>query len=146
MKAARVSRGLSAGFSAAAALVLWSFLVDVVRGQPLITPAYVSGLIFSFTTALPATARLVASALIIFVVLAVVSILVAAVLEKLRIQPRLYLGVVVGVMLFAAVFLVSDAVYGVNLVRALGWLQVLGGSIVAGVVMLAYWKLKRVEF
>src|SRR5688500_5890800 len=99
-----VSRGLIAGFIAAAAFAGWFLLVDVVQGQPLATPAYMSGLLFSFTTALPASARLVAFTAIHFLVFGAIGVLVSVLSQRWRLKPMLSLGIVLGFLLFDLVF------------------------------------------
>jgi hypothetical protein len=139
----RVSHGVRAGFCAAAALLIWFILVDVVRGQLLLTPAYLSGLLFSITTALPASARLLAFSVIVFAAFAAVGATVAVLLERLRLAPRWYLGIVVGGVVAAVVYLGSATLYGVDLLRGIGWMQLVAGNLVAGVVMLAFLNRKR---
>lgn len=133
---ASVSHGLVAGLIAAIAFTVWFLLVDVVQGQPLATPAYMSGLLFSFTTALPASARLAAFTILHFLAFGAVGVLVAALAERWRMQPMLSLGVVLGFLLFDLVFYGSVLLFGVNVVRALGWPQVLTANIIAGVTLL----------
>src|SRR5687768_3521581 len=133
-----VSRGLVAGFIAAAVFAAWFLIFDVLRGQPLATPAYMSGLLFSFTTALPASARLAVFTVIHFLVFGAVGVLISVLTERSRMRPMLSLGIVLGFLLFDIVFYGSVMLLGVNIVRALGWPQVLTANIVAGVTLFAY--------
>jgi hypothetical protein len=135
-------RGLTAGLIAAATFAAWFLLVDVVEAQPLATPAYMSGLIFSFTTALPASARLIAFTLLHFVSFGVVGMIVAALLEKWQLKPLVSIGFPLGFLLFDLSFYGSMLLFGVDIVRALGWPQVLTGNVLAAVVMMAYLKAK----
>lgn len=139
---ASVSRGLVAGFIAATAFAAWFLLVDVAQGQPLATPAYMSGLVFSFTTALPASARLAAFTILHFLAFGAVGVLVSLLSERWDLKPMLSLGVVLGFLLFDVVFYGSVLLLGVNVVRALGWPQVLTANIVAGVVLLGYLRVR----
>lgn len=136
----RLTRGLVAGFIAAATFAVFFLLVDLLQGQPLRTPAYMSGLVFSFTTALPASARLATFTVIHFVAFGAVGILAALLLDKLAVPPRLYMGLALGFLLFDIVFYGSVAGLGVNVVRALGWPAVLVGNLLAGAAMFAYLK------
>lgn len=138
MNAHHIRRGLAAGFLAAATIAAWFLLVDVVRGQPLFTLAYLTGVLFSFTTALPATARVAVFTLLLFLAFGLVGILVAWLLDRWRVEPRLLLGGALGVLLFGLVFYGSIIAFGVNAVRELGWPQVLGGNVLASVVLLGY--------
>jgi len=138
MNAHHIRRGLAAGFLAAATIAAWFLLVDVVRGQPLFTLAYLTGVLFSFTTALPATARVAVFTLLLFLAFGLVGILVAWLLDRWRVEPRLLLGGALGVLLFGLVFYGSIIAFGVNAVRELGWPQVLSGNVIASVVLLGY--------
>jgi hypothetical protein len=140
---ASASRGLVAGFIAAASFAVWFLLVDVVQGQPLATPAYMSGLVFSFTTALPATARLIVFTILHFLAFGIVGALVAVLLDRWNMQPRLLLGIALGFLLFDIVFYGSVVALGVNVVSALGWPQVLTANIIAGVVLFGYLRIRE---
>lgn len=135
------TRGLVAGFVAATTFAGWFLLVDIIKGQPLATPAYMSGLVFSFTTALPATARLLVFTLLHFIAFGAVGVLVAMLMERAHLHPGLYLGAVLGFLLFDIVFYGSVVLLGVNVVRALGWPQVLTANIVAGIALFGYLRL-----
>lgn len=134
------SRGLAAGFAAAATFAAWFLLVDVVKAQPLATPAYMSGLIFSFTTALPASARLLAFTLLHFVTFGMVGVIVAVLLDKWRLRPLVTIGIPLGFLLFDLAFYGSLMLFGVDIVRALGWPQVLTGNVLAAMVLMSYLK------
>lgn len=136
----RLTRGLVAGFIAAATFAVFFLLVDLLQGQPFRTPAYMSGLVFSFTTALPASARLATFTVIHFVAFGAVGMLVGWLLDKLAVPPRLYMGLAAGVLLFDVVFYGSVAGLGVDVVRELGWPAVLIGNLLAGTAMFAYLK------
>ena len=139
-----VSQGVRAGLWAAVALIAWFTLVDVVRGQPLATFAYMSGLIFSYTTALPATARVLAFVAILFVTYALVGVLTNATLDALKLTPRWFVSVVIGAALFVLGYLLGRFVFGVNLPRALGWFASAGGDLLTGLVIIAYLRRRRV--
>jgi hypothetical protein len=138
-----VSRGMRAGFWAAVVLAIWFSAVDVVRGLPLSSPAYMSGLIFSFTTALPATARLFAFAVILLVVYGAIGAFTAVLLNRLRIEPRWYAGVAIGCVLFGLGYVLGVTVFGVNLPRALGWFATAVGDLLTGIVIVSYLRRRR---
>jgi hypothetical protein len=137
-----LKQGLAAGLVAAAVFAAWFLLVDVVQAQPLATPAYMSGLLFSFTTALPASARLLAFTALHFIAFGVVGMIVAVLLERWRLKPWVTIGIPLGFLLFDLSFYGSMLLFGVDIVRALGWPQVLTGNVLAGVVVMAYLKAK----
>lgn len=131
-----MKRGLIAGLLAAAAFLVWFTIVDVAQGQPLRTPAYMSGLIFSFTTALPASARLLGYTMLHFISFGIVGVILARHLEATSIKPIVF-GVALGVLLFGLFYAAGLAV-GVNVVRGLGWWELLSANVIAGVVMFGY--------
>jgi hypothetical protein len=112
-------------------------VVDVVQGQPLATFAYMSGLIFSYTTALPATARVLAFLAILFVTYARDGVITSATLHALGRAPRWYASVVIGAALFVLGYLLGRFVFGVNLPRALGWFASAAGDLITGLVIIA---------
>ena len=137
-----IAHGLTAGLAAAASFAIWFLLVDVVQAQPLATPAYMSGLLFSFTTALPASARLLAFTAVHFLSFAIVGVIVAVLLERWQLKPRVTIGIALGFLLFDLAFYGSMLLFGVDIVRALGWPQVLTGNVLAGLVLMAILKAK----
>ncbi|MGQ0562688.1 MAG: hypothetical protein ACT443_12540 [Gemmatimonadota bacterium] len=138
-------RGLAAGSLAAAIFAAWFLLVDLIKGQPLATPAYMSGVVFSFTTALPATARLAAFTVLHFAAFGATGVLIAWVLDKIELKPHTYFGLPLGFLLFDLVFYASIIFLGVDIVRALGWPQVLIGNVLAGLVLMGYLRVKSGE-
>ena len=144
MRKGLVSQGVRAGLWAAVALIAWYTAVDVVRGQPLATFAYMSGLIFSYTTALPATARVLAFIAILFATYALVGMITNASLHALRRPPSWYVSVVIGAAIFVLGYLLGRFVFGVNLPRALGWFASVVGDLLTGIVIIAYLRRRRV--
>jgi hypothetical protein len=138
----RASVGFRAGLCAAAAIAVWFAMVDVMRGTPLFSAAYMAGLVFSFTTALPATARLLAFTLLLFLGFGVIGIVVAVALERLQREPRWYMGLLIGGLLFGVAYAKGMLVFGVDVPRALGWMATVAGNIVAGLAMIAYLRVK----
>lgn len=99
-----------------------------------------SGLVFSFTTALPATARLLVFTLIHFLAFGIVGVVTESLLARLRVAPRLFMGVLLGFLLFDLVFYGSVVGLGVDIVSQLGWPAVLAANIVACIALFAYLK------
>jgi hypothetical protein len=137
-----VSRGLAAGFIAAAAFAAWFFLIDVASGNALRTPTYMSGLVFSSANAMPSAARVALFTILHFAAFGIMGVLVSILLEKAEIRPSIGLGIVLGFLLFDLVFYGSVIITGVDIVEELGWPQVLTANVVAGAVMLGYLRAK----
>ncbi|MGQ0815591.1 MAG: hypothetical protein ACT4O1_14235 [Gemmatimonadota bacterium] len=99
-----VMRGFTAGLFAAIVVAVWFLVVDVVKDQPLATPAYMSGLVFSFTTALPATARVLVFTLMHFLAFGIIGIVVAVLIGRSTLQARAYFGILLGLFLVGLIF------------------------------------------
>ena len=131
---ASVSRGFVAGFIAAAAFAVWFLLVDFVKEQPLASLAYLSGLLFSFTTALPATARLAAFLLFHFLVFGLIGAIVSRFARMLPMH-WMVVGILLGVVLTAGMYAAGVVVFDVDAVRGLGWPHVVVANLIAGAVL-----------
>jgi hypothetical protein len=81
-------------------------------------------------------------ALVHFASFALVGSVVAWLLERSGIRPHLILGAVLGFLLFDIVFYLGVILGGANIMNRLGWPQVLTGNIVAGLIFMAYLRLR----
>ncbi|MFW5947161.1 MAG: hypothetical protein ACOCUW_01605 [Gemmatimonadota bacterium] len=73
-----------------------------------------------------------------YLVFAAVGAATARALVALRVPASVLLGLVVGFLLFDAVFYIGVAVTGTNVVRALGWPAFLVGNLLGGVTLMLY--------
>ena len=137
------TRGWVAGLLAASAFAVWFLLVDVVKQQPLASLAYMSGLLFSFTTALPATARLAAFLLVLAIMLGLIAHLLLVLFARTSLAPTWGVAGFAGLLLFGVLAAGSVLVFQVNLVTAVGWLHTLIASLLAGAVLVGYLRKKR---
>jgi len=137
------SRGVVAGVLAAGSLALWFLAVDLIRSQPFDTPMFVAGALAGHTIDGPASAGLLALyTLLHFTVFILIGMGVALAFERSRIAPHPLLGLVLGFLLFDLLFYTGVIVTGVDVVRELGWPEVLIGNLIAGVVLVGYLHLK----
>ena len=132
------THGWVAGLIAALAFAVWFVLVDVLKQQPLASLAYMSGLVFSFTTALPATARLAAFLLILALALGIIAQLLLALFRRTSLSPAPMVAGITGLSLFGLLATGSLLVYQVNVASAVGWVHTLIASILAGAVLIGY--------
>lgn len=133
-----VVRGAIAGFLGATALVIWFLLIDLIEGEPLGTPAFLAGAL-SGLEQVEIGFRLVAAYTILhYAVFLAVGVAVAWVLDKLGAIPGVLLGFVLGFLLFDLIFYAGVLITGVDVVRELGWPQVLFGNLLAGIVIMGY--------
>lgn len=133
-----LKRGAVAGALAATAVVLFFLLVDTLRGEPLETPAFLTGVLLGREAPDPGLGLIAVYTLLHYVVFMGVGLLVAWFLDRARFPATLLLGLVVGFLLFDVVFYASIAARGVDVVRTLGWPTFLAGNLLAGLVLVGY--------
>jgi hypothetical protein len=133
-------RGAIAGVLGALVLAAWFFVFDLVEGTPFHTPAFLASAVAGMP-GVEVSAGLIAMYTALHLTLfLVVGILAAWALDASNTPPHFLFGLVLGFLLFDVVFYAGVVVTGVNVVRALGWPQVLAGNLLAGVVMLGYFQ------
>jgi hypothetical protein len=137
-------RGSVAGVIGASVLAVWFLIVDQVAGEPFRTPAMIGSVLFGFED-LGASPGLIALFTVIhFAALALVGVGLAWALSRLERAPNLLFGLVAGFILFNGVFFLSALGSGIDVVAELGWAEVLGGNLLAGIAMVAFLHLSGV--
>jgi fermentation-respiration switch protein FrsA (DUF1100 family) len=136
-------RGFTAGFLGALALALWFLAVDIVQGQPFATPGFVAGALLGRQVGGTTLALIAAYTLIHFATFVLVGIAIAWLFDHIDARPRTLFGLVVGFLLFDGVFYFGLVATGINVVRELGWPQVLAGNLLAGLIVMS--TLSRME-
>jgi hypothetical protein len=130
-----VSRGLVAGILAATVLAAWFMLIDTLQDEPLATPSLVASALLGIGDG---SVNLLAVALytvVHFAVFALFGIAMAWVAQEVVLVPGALLGTALGFLLFDIMFYGSLIVSGRAVVAELGWLPVLVGNIIAGLVL-----------
>lgn len=133
-----MTRGAIAGFLAATALAVWFLFIDIVEADPFRTPLFVARALAGLDGAPSSMALLALYTGLHFAVFVLLGIAVSWVLQRTRTVPYVLLGFVLGFLLFDVVFYVGVIVTGVDVVRELGWPQVLVGNLIAGLTLLGY--------
>lgn len=133
-----VVRGAIAGAIGAATLAIFFLIVDLIRGTPLNTPSFIASVTAGQSAVEAGPALIALYTVIHFVLFIAVGIAATWLVERTRVRPHFLLGAILGFLLFDIVFYAGVIVTGVNVVRALGWPEVLAGNILAGVAMFAY--------
>lgn len=136
-----VTRGAIAGFLAATALAVWFLVVDIVQADPFRTPLFVAGALAGRDGADGVLGLLIMYTALHFAAFVALGIGVNWALERSRTAPYVLLGFVLGFLLFDVVFYAGVIVTGVDVVRELGWPQVLVGNLIAGITLMAYLNL-----
>jgi hypothetical protein len=133
-----VSRGVAARILGAVALAFWFLIVDASRGTPLRTPAFLAGSVLGLEVADVGFGPILLFTALHIAAFVALGIFLSWVLSKVQISSNVLLGLVVGFALFDIMFYTSVTVTGVDVVRELGWPEVLAGNLVAGVVMMGF--------
>ncbi|HEX7049995.1 MAG TPA: hypothetical protein VF188_07245 [Longimicrobiales bacterium] len=137
-------RGLVAGFLAATVLVIWFLVVDLIAGRPFYTPAFLASSLVG-RAEVEVSFGLVASYTVLhYLLFLAFGVAVTWLLSRAEVAPGFLLGIVLGFFFFDLLFYVGVAVTGVDVVRTLGWPVVLGGCVLAGIVLMGYLHLKGV--
>lgn len=135
-----VRRGSIAGVLAATTVVLFFLVVDLLGGQALQTPTFLSSVLLGTDAEAgsPGVGGLVLYTLLHYAVFVAVGIAVAWALDRAHTPAALVLGLVVGFLLFDIVFYASISITGVDVVQELGWPSFLAGNLLAGLVLVGY--------
>lgn len=140
-----IARGLVAGFLGATALAVWFFAIDMILKRPLHTPAFIANILLgreTVTVSLPLVLGFTAVHYAFFLLLGV---LISWGLDRIGAAPNVLLGFVVGFLLFDVIFYAGILLTSGNIVRALGWPNVLAGDLLAGLVLIGYLYAKTAD-
>lgn len=130
------ARGLLAGAAGATVLALWFLLIDLSQGRPFHTPAFLAGILAHVGGVERSWGLIAMYTAVHYGAFFVVGVAVAWVMSKLEVAPTILLGLVLGFLLFDLVFYFGVILTGVDVVRALGWPEVLAGNLLAGIGLL----------
>lgn len=131
-------RGTVAGILAAAVMALWFLVIDASQGAPFRTPALLASSLVGVEAFETRPGLIALYTVIHFVAFIVVGVLVTWGLARMKTAPSMLLGLVLGFILFDIVFYASVYVTGIDVVEALGWVEVLTGNLLAGLTMMGY--------
>src|SRR5262245_21596645 len=133
-----LKRGIIAGIIGGLALAVWFLVVDVIEHQPFRTPAFLASAVLGHEQVQFHAGLIAIYTLVHFAAFIIVGLAVTWLLERTETPPHFLLGVVLGFLLFDLVFYLGVIATGVNVVRALGWPEVLTGNLVAGIALMGY--------
>ncbi len=129
-------RGLLAGALGALAMAVWFLVVDAAQGVPFRTPALLAASLVGVDDFATRPGLIALYTVIHFAAFMVVGVLATWILAKMEVAPSILLGLVLGFILFDLVFYGSVYVTGLDVVEALGWVEVLTGNLLAGVTIM----------
>ena len=133
-----LKRGVVAGILGGLALAVWFLVIDLIGHQPLRTPAFLAGALLGREQVQFHAGLIALYTLVHFAAFILVGLIVTWLIERTETPPHFLLGLVLGFLLFDLVFYLGVIVTGVNVVRALGWPEVLTGNLVAGITLMGY--------
>jgi hypothetical protein len=133
-----LARGVIAGILGAVALAAWFLIIDTVEGQPFRTPAFIASAVLGRELVIPTGGLIAIYTIIHFAAFILVGLGVTWLMERSETPPHFLLGVILGFLLFDLVFYMGVVVTGVDVVRELGWPEVLVGNLIGGVALMAY--------
>ena len=140
--------GLAAGLLGAATIALWFLILDTVAGRPFHTPTILGTAIFrggqglASPDAVPASLEMVVLYTwvhaLVFCVIGGIAARLLAVAER---QPNAGFGILLLFVFFEFGFLVVTLLFAEPILQALTWPAILGGNLLAALVMGAYfWR------
>lgn len=133
-----VLHGAIAGILAASVLAVWFLLLDWAAGHPLHTPAFLASALLNTGTVSTGFATIALYTVFHYAAFIILGILLALLLGSVPLGGGILFGAVAGFLLFDFLFYAGILSSGTNVIRALGWPQVLAGTVIAGMVMLGY--------
>jgi len=129
-------RGTLAGLAGAATLALWFFVFDAARGEPLATVAFLAGALVGEEPSSVGAGGIVIFTLLHTALFVAAALGITYLLRAVETAPSTLYGFVFGFVLFNLVFYLGVGASGPELVAALGWPEVLGGNVLAGIVVM----------
>src|SRR5262249_28177999 len=133
-----LKRGAIAGILGGLALAVWFLVIDLIAHQPLRTPAFLASALMGRAEVQFSAGLIAVYTVVHFLAFIIVGLVVTWLIERTETPPHFLLGLVLGFLLFDLVFYLGVIVTGVNVVRALGWPEVLTGNLVAGITLMGY--------
>jgi hypothetical protein len=133
-----VTRGIIAGIAGALALALWFLAIDLAAGEPFRTPAFVASALIGLDTTTINFGVVAMYTAMHFLAFILLGIGISWLLARTETPPHFLLGMVLGFLLFDLMFYMGVVVTGVNVVRELGWPEVLTGNLIAGIALMGY--------
>jgi hypothetical protein len=127
-----------AGFLAGAVLIVLFFFYDLIQGEPLATPSFLSGAILGQGAVETAPLRIAAFTAAHFATFVILGIIAAVVTDVTGVPRNVLVGIVYGLFGCSVVFYVALIMSGAAILEAPTWPAVFFGNVVAGVVMLGY--------
>lgn len=146
--AAVYAEGIAAGLVGAATIAAWFFVLDAIKGRPFFTPTVLGTALFrggaglANPETLPVDFEMVLSFtwvhVLAFILIGVAASRLLGVVER---NPSFGFGVILLFVFFEFGFLLACMVFADPVLRALTWVEVLIGNLLAAAAMAAmFWR------
>ena len=137
-----IREGLIAGLLGAFAVMVWFLVIDVINSRSMFTPGALGSALF-FGARGMAEIQITAETVLGYTGVHILSFMVvgliaSAMMEGARREPHLLLGMVLLFVVLEVLFLGLIAIVASWLLDAIQWWMIVGGNLVAGVVMGAF--------
>ncbi len=133
-----VRRGAMAGLLAGATLIVIFAVMDMIAGQPLATPTFLSGVLVGDTVAEAGPLQIGLYTAAHFIVFIMLGVIAAWFFTALGVPRNLLIGAAYGLFACSAVFYPALIVTGTDILAAPAWPAVFFGNVIAGVVIVGY--------
>jgi hypothetical protein len=127
-----------AGFLAGGVLIALFFFFDLIRGEPLATPTFLSGALFGQDTLQAAPMRIALFTALHFVAFMALGTLAAVVIEVTGIPRNLLVGAAYGLFGCSMLFYLALVISSARILDAPAWPIVFFGNVVAGITIVSY--------
>ncbi|MCK5490071.1 MAG: hypothetical protein KAI98_08775, partial [Gemmatimonadetes bacterium] len=124
-------------------LIALFFFFDLIRGEPLDTPTFLSGALLGQDTAQATAARIGLFTVLHFVAFIALGVLASVVIDATGIPRNLMVGAAYGLFGCSLLFYSALVVSGTRILDAPAWPVVFFGNVVAGVVIVGYLRWAR---
>ncbi|MBI4421071.1 MAG: hypothetical protein HY560_09620, partial [Gemmatimonadetes bacterium] len=131
-------QGAIGGLLAGAVVALWFLVVDLISGNPFLTPTVLGSVVFEQTFAYPSARTVLAYSVLHFAVFAGLGVFWVQFLQALRAEPGLLLGMVFGIVVLNAFHYSALLLGGVVAVLVLPPAHVLAANFLGGMVFMTY--------
>ncbi|MBI4546044.1 MAG: hypothetical protein HY703_12660, partial [Gemmatimonadetes bacterium] len=142
---ATVVRGGLAGVVAATALAVFFLVVDTVEGRPLYTPAFLASVLAGLGEVEIGFGLIAMYTALHYAVFILIGMGVVWLLHRTETGASYLLGIVLGFLLFDVIFYAGVLITGVDVVRELGWPELMSGNLIAGLVLMGYLRSSGLE-
>jgi hypothetical protein len=134
--------GVIAGLIGAAVVAVWFLILDIARGQPLLTPALLGSAVFQGLTD-PAAVTISPGPIVFYTILHGLAfigfgVVAASLIMAAEREPAIFVAFVILFVCFEAFFIGAVAALGTSMLGALVWWAILAGNLLASVAMIWY--------